>query len=113
MRRNSYVSMLALGAGLLALTGTGLADVQIKLEPYVTGVNAPLAMVQPPNDKRKFVVEQFGRIRVIDENGELLGTPFLDIRNRIVDLWSDFDERGMLGLAFHPDYAENGKFYVA
>jgi glucose/arabinose dehydrogenase len=113
MRRKFFVSMLALGAGLLALTGTGLAEVKIKLEPYVTGVNAPLAMVQPPNDARKFVVEQFGRIRVIDENGELQGTPFLDIRNKIVDLWSDFDERGMLGLAFHPNYAENGKFYVA
>ena len=45
--------------------GTATADVRINLEPYVTGVNAPLAMVQPPNDPRKFVVEQFGRIRVI------------------------------------------------
>ena len=41
------------------------------------------------------------------------GTPFLDIRDKIVTLWGDFDERGMLGLAFHPDYANNGKFYVA
>jgi glucose/arabinose dehydrogenase len=113
MRRNSYVSLLALGAGLLTLTGTSLAEVRIKLEPYVTGVNAPLAMVQPPGDPRKFVVEQFGRIRVIDENGELAGEPFLDIRSKIVTLWADFDERGLLGLAFHPDFANNGKFYVA
>ena len=41
------------------------------------------------------------------------GEPFLDIRDKIVTLWGDFDERGMLGLAFHPDYATNGKFYVA
>jgi glucose/arabinose dehydrogenase len=113
MRRTSYVSLLALGAGMLALTGTSLAEVRIKLEPYVTGVNSPLAMVQPPGDSRKFVIEQFGRIRIIDENGELAGQPFLDIRNRIVTLWADFDERGLLGLAFHPNFQENGKFYVA
>jgi glucose/arabinose dehydrogenase len=113
MRRKSYVSMLALGAGLLAFTGTSLADVQVRLEPYVTGLNAPLAMVQPPGDSRKFVIEQFGRVRIIDENGQLQGEPFLDIRNKIVDLWSDFDERGLLGIAFHPDFQENGKFYVA
>jgi glucose/arabinose dehydrogenase len=113
MRRKSYVSLLALGAGLLALTGTSLAEVRIKLEPYVTGVNSPLAMVQPAGDSRKFVIEQFGRIRIIDENGELAGQPFLDIRNKIVTLWADFDERGLLGLAFHPDFQENGKFYVA
>ena len=113
MRRKSYVALLALAAGLFTLAGPSLAEVKVKLEPYVTGVNAPLAMVQPPNDKRKFVVEQFGRIRIIDENGKLQGVPFLDIRSKIVTLWADFDERGLLGLAFHPDYANNGKFYVA
>ena len=113
MPRKFFVSLLALGAGLLAFTGTGLAEVRIKLEPYVTGVNAPLAMVQPPGDSRKFVVEQFGRVRIIDENDQLVGEPFLDIRSRIVTLWPDFDERGLLGLAFHPDFANNGKFYVA
>ena len=113
MRRKSCVYLLALGAGMLALTGMSLAEVRIKLEPYVTGVNAPLAMVQPPGDPRKFVIEQFGRIRIIDENGELQGEPFLDIRNKIVTQWPDFDERGLLGLAFHPDFAQNGKFYIA
>jgi len=113
MRPKFYVPLLALGAGLLMFAGTSLAEVKVKLEPYVTGVNAPLAMVQPPNDPRKFVVEQFGRIRIINEAGELAGEPFLDIRSKIVTLWADFDERGLLGLAFHPDFAENGKFYVA
>lgn len=98
---------LALGAA------TVVSAEDIVLEPYVTGVNAPLAMVQPAGDARKFVVEQHGRIRIIDGDGNLLPQPFLDIRNRIVDLWHDFDERGLLGLAFHPDFANNGKFYVA
>ena len=87
--------------------------VNIKLEPDVTGLNSPLAMVQPPGDDRKFVVEQFGRVRIIDANGELLGTPFLDIRSKLPNLMADFDERGLLGLTFHPNFCSNGKFYIS
>ena len=50
----------------------------------MTGVNAPLAMVQPKGDSRMFVIEQWGRVKII-ENGQLNATPFLDIRNLIVD----------------------------
>ena len=108
-----YLTALAVGAGLVGLTGAADAQTKVKLEPYVKGVNSPLVMVQPPGDARKFVVEQWGRIRIIDAEGKLQGEPFLDIRDKIVVQWGDFDERGMLGLAFHPDYATNGKFYVA
>ncbi|MDH3452196.1 MAG: PQQ-dependent sugar dehydrogenase, partial [Gammaproteobacteria bacterium] len=113
MRLRKCVSMLALGAGFAALSGIASADVKVRLEPYVTGVNAPLAMVQPAGDDRKFVVEQWGRIRIIDGSGKLQATPFLDIRNLIPELHPDFDERGLLGLAFHPDFKQNGKFYVS
>ena len=104
---------MALSLGVMVAGAAQAESVKIKLEPYVTGVNAPLAMVQPDGDDRKFVVEQFGRIRIINAAGELEAEPFLDIRNLIVTQWSDFDERGLLGLAFHPDFANNGKFYVA
>jgi len=109
------VSMLsAIAGGLLLATSTASAEnVKITLEPYVTGLNAPLAMVQPDGDDRKFVIEQFGRVRVINADGELEAQPFLDIRNLIVDQFSDFDERGLLGLAFHPEFKDNGRFYVA
>jgi glucose/arabinose dehydrogenase len=100
-------------ASLALAGGTADAAVKVKLEPLVTGVNAPLAMVQPKGDDRKFVIEQWGRVRIIDASGTLLPEPFLDIRNRIVTLWSDFDEKGLLGIAFHPDFATNGKFYVS
>ena len=103
------VSALAL---LAVASGPAAADVDVTLEEVAGGLTAPLVMTQPPGDERIFVVEQPGRIRII-ENGELRDEPFMDIRHKIVDLLPDFDERGLLGLAFHPDFANNGKFYVA
>jgi len=100
---------------LLALAGeSAIAQApKIRLEPFVTGVNAPLAMVQVPGANRFLVIEQWGRVRLID-NGKLLPTPFLDIRSRIhKPLHHDFDERGLLGIALHPKFRDNGKFYVA
>ena len=100
-------------ATVLALSGAAAsAQTKIKLEPVVTGVNAPLMMVQPPGDSRMFVIEQWGRVRII-ENGKLRPVPFLDIRAKIPNLHHDFDERGLLGIAFHPKFQQNGKFYVA
>ena len=101
------------GLAALALASTAAdAQVKIKLEPFVTGVNAPLAMVQPAGDDRLFVIEQFGRVRIV-QDGKLRPEPFLDIRSLIPNLWSDFDEKGLLGLAFHPDFKNNGRFYIA
>ena len=111
----SSILRRTLAAGIAAtLIGVGnvAAEVSIKLEPFVTGVNTPLAMVQPVGDDRMFVIEQNGRVKII-RDGKLEATPFLDIRNLIPDLHQDFDERGLLGLAFHPDFKNNGKFYVA
>jgi glucose/arabinose dehydrogenase len=112
MRFSKTLAGLAAGCAMVIGVSAATAQVQVKLEPFVTGVNAPLMMVQPPGDDRLFVVEQWGRIRIVN-NGELRAEPFLDIRNKIVKQHHDFDERGLLGLAFHPDFANNGKFYVA
>ncbi|MCM5569405.1 PQQ-dependent sugar dehydrogenase [Burkholderiaceae bacterium FT117] len=112
------MSPIKLGAALVAAlgiafgSGAAMAGPKIKLEPVVTKVNTPLAMVQPPGDNRMFVIEQFGRVRVV-ENGKMLPVPFLDVRSKIVKQHHDFDERGLLGIAFHPKFKENGKFYVA
>ena len=114
MLATKVILALAVAMGLVMGGATvSHAQVKIKLEPYVTGLNSPLAMVQPPGDDRKFVVEQFGRVRIIDANGELLGTPFLDIRSKLPNLMADFDERGLLGLTFHPNFSSNGKFYIS
>ena len=79
MRLKAYVPLLAIGAGLVAFATPAQAQVKVKLEPYVTGVNSPLVMVSPPGDARKFVVEQWGRIRIIGADGKLAGEPFTHI----------------------------------
>lgn len=109
--------VLKLGAAVaaaawLAFAGTSAtAQTRVKLEPVARGINTPLAMVQPPGDPRMFIVEQNGRIKIL-ENGQVRPTPFLDVRSKIKTLFHDFDERGLLGLAFHPKFKDNGKFYV-
>ena len=71
-------------------------------------LNSPIFVTAPPGDTaRLFVVEQGGRIRVLHHD-TLLSTPFLNIAGHI----SAGGERGLLGLAFHPAYAGNGRFYV-
>jgi glucose/arabinose dehydrogenase len=90
-----------------------MADVDVELEEVASGLTAPMAMVQPPGDDRRFIVQQPGSIKILTPDGEVLGEPFLDITHKIMGLFPIFDERGLLGLAFHPDFANNGKFYVA
>ena len=106
-------TVCALALGVVAFSTPGQAQVRVNLEPAVEGLTAPLAIAQPAGDDRMFVIEQIGLVRVVTAEGELLAEPFLDLRHRIVDQWPEFDEKGLLGLAFHPDYANNGKFYVA
>ncbi len=80
----------------------------LELEPFVaTGLSSPVYLTQPLDDGRIFVVEQGGRIRVV-RDGVLQTTPFLDISTRL----TVGGERGLLGLAFHPQYATNRFFYV-
>jgi glucose/arabinose dehydrogenase len=77
------------------------------------GFTSPVALVQVPDGSgRLFVVDQVGVIRILTAGGNLLPDPFLDLRSRIVPLTPAFDERGVLGLAFHPGYAGNGRFFV-
>lgn len=80
----------------------------LRLIPFMTaGLASPVFLAQPLDDGRIFVVEQGGRIRVV-RNGVLLATPFLDISTRVLS----GGERGLLSVAFHPQYATNHFFYV-
>ena len=79
-----------------------------QVEPVVSGLANPLYLTAPMSDSRLFIVEQPGRIRIV-ESGTLLSNPFLDLTSGQI---SSGGERGLLGLAFHPSYASNGSFYV-
>ena len=74
----------------------------------VTGLASPVGIAAPRNEPgRLYVVEQGGTIRVV-VRGKLRAAPFLDIRSRV----RSGGEQGLLGLAFHPNYAKNRRLYV-
>jgi glucose/arabinose dehydrogenase len=84
------------------------AHSQLRSRTYVTGFSFPVAFVQDPTDRNvQFVVQQTGRIRVV-QNGSVLPADFLDLTSSI----SSGGERGLLGLAFAPDYSSSGRFFV-
>ncbi len=82
-------------------------DVALALETVSNDLVFPVDLTSPPGDPRLFVAEKGGRIRII-ENGAVRSTPFLDVSSRV----STGSEQGLLGLAFDPDYATNGRFVV-
>ena len=83
--------------------------ISVALQLVASGLLRPVAVRNAGDGSgRLFIVEQGGRIRVVDRDG-LQTDPFLDITSRVRDSGS---EQGLLGLAFHPDFASNGRFFV-
>jgi glucose/arabinose dehydrogenase len=95
-------------AAAVALSAPSTAEQQqLSLRPFASGLSALTAIASTPVEPRRlYAVEQVGRIRYF-VNGRLGGT-FLDIRDRV----TSGGEQGLLGLAFHPAYARNHRFYV-
>jgi glucose/arabinose dehydrogenase len=82
-------------------------DVRLGVEQVASGLDQPVYLTAPVSDPRLFIVEQPGRIRVV-ENGRLLDKPFLDIVNKV----RSGGEQGLLSVAFHPQYRSNGFLFV-
>jgi glucose/arabinose dehydrogenase len=88
----------------------------VGVEPVATGLRLPTTFALAP-DGRRFIGDQEGVVYELGTDG-LASPPFLDITDRVVELGSDLpewvagDDRGLLGLAFHPDFASNGRVYV-
>jgi len=98
---------------LIFLSSIGIVEAQAPLNPVFTQIggnfSTPLGVRNAGDgSNRLFVIERSGRIMIIDSNDNALATPFLNI-TALVDT---FFEGGLLGLAFHPDYLNNGYFYV-
>jgi glucose/arabinose dehydrogenase len=90
--------------------GTLPGNPEIQLVKVVGGLADPVNIAAPKDGSgRLFIVERVGRIRILDKDGTLLPDPFLDLTELVQN---DYLEQGLLGLAFHPDYANNGRFYV-
>lgn len=122
-RRISFACLLFASFALVAVPGckflddflgdpkdVGMAKPSLKL--MAEGLTAPVMLTEAPDGSGMlYVLEQPGVIRII-KDGKLVEEPFLDIKDKIVDLKEHYDERGLLGIAFHPQYASNGRFFL-
>jgi glucose/arabinose dehydrogenase len=117
------LSLLALLASLTGCSGgggsPGTADTPLPAPPspasplllavrqVASGLDSPVFLTAPAGDRRQFIVERPGRVRIV-QNGALLALPFLDISARVFAT----GEGGLLSIAFHPQYAANGLFFI-
>lgn len=127
MKRTAFLMVIVVP--LLALTGVlayhewgrsvalqqdATQPVNYQLVEVASGFSRPLFITPAGDDSnRLFVVEQSGKIKILHD-GTVLDTPFLDVSSLISEaaLGGGYTERGLLGLAFHPNYAENGLFFI-
>ncbi|MGI9437405.1 MAG: PQQ-dependent sugar dehydrogenase [Geminicoccaceae bacterium] len=99
---------------LLALLLVNAPLAAVELETVAEGLTAPIDLADPDDGSgRLFVVEQQGIVRVLDEDGNLSNEPLLDLSPHLLELKNDFEERGLLGFALHPQFAANGRLYVS
>ncbi|KRB83347.1 hypothetical protein ASE26_12815 [Duganella sp. Root198D2] len=80
----------------------------LAVKEVASGLSTPLLLTAPAGDTRRFIVERPGRIRILASDGSLRATPFLDLTG----LLSTDGEGGLLSMAFHPGYAQNGRFFI-
>jgi glucose/arabinose dehydrogenase len=85
----------------------------VGLRVVAQGLTSPVSLAEAPDGSHRiYIVDQIGVIRLINRQGRLVRQPFLDVRDKIVSLMPGYDERGLLGLAFHPQFAANGRFFI-
>jgi glucose/arabinose dehydrogenase len=96
--------------GTTASNGPSLSDARVGLERLATGFTSPVDFVAPAGTDRRFVVDQPGVVCEVTGDGRR-SDPYLDLRDRVVDV-SGYDERGLLGVAAHPEFADNGRLFV-
>lgn len=112
---SNRVRIAALVVMTVSLFVAGAAQAAVLTKQSVaTGLNRPIYVTYAPGDTtRLFIIEQRGVIKILDlTTNTVLATPFLDIDASIITI-SGNEERGLLGLTFHPDYFSNGYFFIA
>ncbi|MEO6528991.1 MAG: PQQ-dependent sugar dehydrogenase [Gemmatimonadaceae bacterium] len=89
------------------------SPIAIGVQQVETGFVSPVLLVQAPGkDGHRFVIDQIGKLWELNPAGQRMPEPFLDITSKLVTLSVNGDERGLLGLAFHPEFVRNGRFFV-
>ncbi|MEZ4599632.1 MAG: PQQ-dependent sugar dehydrogenase [Syntrophotaleaceae bacterium] len=105
--------LIMLGHTLPALSQDQISKLSVSLVSVADGLTHPLMLTEPPDDTgRLFILDQTGQIWIVKPDGTRIREPFLNIQDRLVKLDEAYDERGLLGLAFHPDFDRNGRFFV-
>lgn len=101
-------------AGEEIATAAAMARLKnVDLNLIADGFVSPIGLVPvPDNSGRLIVIDQIGTLWVLDAEGNKLPTPFIDLTSRMQPLNPGFDERGLLGVAFHPEYATNGRLFI-
>ncbi|MFZ4576223.1 MAG: PQQ-dependent sugar dehydrogenase [Phycisphaerales bacterium] len=105
------MKLVPLCAAMALSCAPSFAQTQVGTQRIAAGLTQPLLVTHAPGDApgRVFVCERTGRIKII-EGTTTLATPFLDLSSVVATSWLEW---GLLGLAFHPDYPNNGIFYVS
>ena len=94
---------------------TPLSSLQpaVGLQRVATGFSSPMMIALPGDGSgRMFIADQTGTVRILRPDTTVAADPFLDLRDRMVPLTPGYDERGLLSIAFHPDYQKNGRLFV-
>jgi len=106
--------MLFLLASVLGSARLGAEDATIGVELVIDGLTAPIDLADPDDGTgRLFIVEQQGIVQILEDDGVLAEAPLLDLRPHLLNLKNDFEERGLLGFALHPEFTTNGRLYVS
>jgi len=106
-------SILAVLAGASAFSSQALAEEKVTLKAFASGFVAPMELKTIPGTTDTLVVDQAGVIYRVAKDGMVSSKPFLDLRPKMVAVKQGFDERGALGMALHPDFKQNRRFFVA
>ncbi|WP_158303618.1 PQQ-dependent sugar dehydrogenase [Methanosphaerula palustris] len=110
---NQNSSEAATSTANLSTTMLKAPTVPIGLQRIAGNFTSPLFVANPDDgSSRLFLVDQNGYVKIFYMNGTVIDQPFLDVRDRMVNLSSAYDERGLLSIAFHPNFSTNGKVYA-